>query len=246
MSLHTCIGTLIGLLLGVAIAAAETGDLKHPDWHPDGKLLVAEGSCAGSIDLYLIDVEEKTVRLVWDGKQTEGYPRWFSDGKRIAFHQIDDKRESRIFLAELSAEGDIESFLALLRIDDPAAVRGGGWFEIERAPGYATNSGDFTAQGKLGDEDARLALVIDLMKRNALAIREPARIALGLLSIPDQLYGAFFDIDQIEVDATGTGSLGNEQPAIGMPVRMLQVACLSSRNSCGDKHSDQGIYTSVE
>ena len=67
MSLHTYIGTLIGLLLAIGFAAAETGDLTHPDWHPDGKLLVAEGSCADSIDLYLIDVEESEHRHLFAG-----------------------------------------------------------------------------------------------------------------------------------------------------------------------------------
>ena len=57
---------------------------------------------------------------------------------------------------------------------------------------------------------------------------------------------AFFDIDQIKVDAVGTGSLGNEQLAIGMPVRMLQVARLSGGNTDGKKQSDQDTYTSVK
>jgi TolB protein len=139
---------LIGLLLGVAIAAAETGDLKHPDWHPDGKLLVAEGSCAGSVDLYLIDVEESTVRLVWDGKQTEGYPRWFSDGKRIAFHQIDDKRESRIFVAELSLDGEISG---VRRITE-------GPFDIEPAPSPDGSRIVYSQRGEKGLDIALLDL----------------------------------------------------------------------------------------
>ena len=148
MSLHTCIGTLIGLLLGVAIAAAETGDLKHPDWHPDGKLLVAEGSCAGSVDLYLIDVEESTVQLVWDGKQTEGYPRWFSDGRRIAFHQIDDQRESRIFIAELSLVGEISG---VRRITE-------GPFDIEPAPSPDGSRIVYSQKGEKGLDIALLDL----------------------------------------------------------------------------------------
>ncbi len=55
MPLHTLKYTFMGLFFATGVTAAETGDLKHPDWHPDGRLLVAEGSCAGSIDLYLID-----------------------------------------------------------------------------------------------------------------------------------------------------------------------------------------------
>jgi len=146
MSLLTRISTLIGLLLAMGVAAAETGDLKHPDWHPDGRLLVAEGSCAGSIDLYLIDVEKKTVQLVWDGTQTEGYPRWFYDGKRIAFHQIDDKRESRIFLAKLSPEGDISD---VVRISE-------GPFDIEPAP---SPDGSWIVYSQRGEKGLDIALL---------------------------------------------------------------------------------------
>ncbi len=148
MSLHTCIYTLIGSLLAVGVAAAETGDLKHPDWHPDGKLLVAEGSCAGSVDLYLIDVEESTVQLVWDGKQTEGYPRWFSDGRRIAFHQIDDQRESRIFIAKLSLVGEISG---VRRITE-------GPFDIEPAPSPDGNRIAYSQRGETGLDIALLDL----------------------------------------------------------------------------------------
>ena len=148
MSLHTYIGTLIGLLLAIGVAAAETGDLKHPDWHPDGKLLVAEGSCADSIDLYLIDVEESTVRLVWDGGQTDGYPRWFSDGKRIAFHQIDDKRESRIFVAELSLDGEISGVRRIT----------GGPFDIEPAPSPDGSRIVYSQKGEKGLDIALLEL----------------------------------------------------------------------------------------
>jgi Tol biopolymer transport system component len=135
--------TLIGLLLAVGIAVvaiAEAGDLKHPDWHPDGRHLVAEGSCAGSIDVYLIDVQTGSVRLVWDGGFTEGYPRWFSDGKRIAFHQIDDQRESRLFLAELSLSGD---FSDVRRISS-------GPFDIEPAPSPDGSQLVYSQQGEKG------------------------------------------------------------------------------------------------
>lgn len=139
---------IVMLLLGSGAAAVETGDLKHPDWHPDGKLLVAEGSCAGSIDIYLIDVVSGSVRLVWDGKQTEGYPRWFADGKRIAFHQIDDKRQSRIFIADLSLDGDIS---------EPRRVSEGP-FDIEPAPSPDGNLLVYSQQGERGLDIALLDL----------------------------------------------------------------------------------------
>ncbi len=77
-------------------ASAATGDLKHPDWHPGGNLLIAEGSCLGNIDLFLIDLDRASVHLAWDSGQNEGYPRWFADGERLAFHQIDDTRQARL------------------------------------------------------------------------------------------------------------------------------------------------------
>ena len=138
----------LGMLLATAAVAAEPGDLKHPDWHPDGRLLIAEGSCAGSIDLYLIDLQEDTVKFIWDGKHTEGYPRWFSDGKRIVFHQIDDKRESRLFVAELSPTGDISD---IQRISD-------GPFDIEPAPSPDGNTIAYSLPGERGLDIALLEM----------------------------------------------------------------------------------------
>ena len=80
-------------------AGVAAGDLKHPDWHPDGSKLIAEGSCFGSIDVFLINLDDGSVRQMWDGGFDEGYPRWFSDGTRLVFHQIDDQRQARLFVA---------------------------------------------------------------------------------------------------------------------------------------------------
>jgi len=121
-------------------AAAEMGDLKHPDWHPEGKHLLAEGSCAGSIDLYLIDLQSGSVRLVWEGEFTEGYPRWFPDGKRIAFHRIDDARESHLYLAELSLSGEISD---VHRISP-------GPFDIEPSPSPDGTQLVYSQQGDKG------------------------------------------------------------------------------------------------
>ncbi len=134
------------ILLAAGVAAADTGDLKHPDWHPDGDFLVAEGSCAGSIDLFLIDVQKRSVKLVFDGQQTEGYPRWFSDGKRITFHQIDGKRNSRLYLAELSLDGRASS---VQRISE-------GPFDIEPAP---SPDGTLLAYSRQGEKGLDIALL---------------------------------------------------------------------------------------
>lgn len=146
---------IVMLLFAAGPAAAETGDLKHPDWHPGGRYLVAEGSCAGSIDLYLIDVHQRNVQLVFDGKQTEGYPRWFADGRRIAFHQIDDKRESRLFLADLSLDGDVSD---VRRISE-------GPFDIEPAPSPDGSLLVYSQQGEKGLDIALFDLASGDMSR---------------------------------------------------------------------------------
>jgi len=135
------------VLLATATATvAKSGDLKHPDWHPDGNLLVAEGSCRGSTDLYLVDVEKQSVTFLWDGGLTEGYPRWFADGQRIAFHQINEKRESRIFVADVPAAGVISI---------PQMVSMGS-FDIEPAPSPDGTRIAFSQAGNTGQEIALL------------------------------------------------------------------------------------------
>ena len=140
--------SVTGLILAATLAAADGGDLKHPDWHPDGKLLIAEGSCAGSIDLYLIDVGSDSSRLLWDGGLTEGYPRWFHDGKRIAFHQIDDNRNARVFVADVTAAGMISGIRPVT--DGP--------FDIEPAPSPDNKQIVYSQAGESGLDIALLDL----------------------------------------------------------------------------------------
>ena len=137
----------LGALLLSAVHA-DTGDLKHPDWHPDGHLLVSEGSCGGNIGLYLIDTSTGDVRLLFDSEHVDGYPRWFSDGKRIAFHQINDEGISRIHIAELSRGGEV---LETENITD-------GGFDIEPAPSPDGERLAYSAAGEGGQEIAVLDL----------------------------------------------------------------------------------------
>ena len=90
-----------------------------------------------------------------------------------------------------------------------------------------------------GDQDARVPVVIDLMKRHVPAIGKPARIALGQFPVPQQPGGARLEVHQIQVDAAGTGPLGNQQLAIGVPVWMLQVTGVSSHKRCCKKQYDR-------
>lgn len=139
--------TVTNLLLSVL--AAESEELKHPDWHADGRQLIAEGSCAGGIDLYLLDIESRAVRLLWGSEATDGYPRWFPDGKQIAFHQIDANRNSRIYVAEFSAAGAITTV-------EPVTE---GPFDIEPSPSPNGNRLAYSRAGEHGQDIA----IIDLL-----------------------------------------------------------------------------------
>lgn len=110
--------------LTAPLAIAKSDDLKHPDWHPDGRYLVSEGSCTGNTDLYLIDAQSGAVTPLYGSKYIDGYPRWFADGKRIAFHVIDLRRNSRIHVATASLDGTVSDVRPIT--DGP--------FDIEPAP----------------------------------------------------------------------------------------------------------------
>ena len=119
MIVITCFG-----FLAASTAVAKSDDLKHPDWHPDGRYLVSEGSCTGSTDLYLIDTQSGSVTPLYSSEYIDGYPRWFANGKRIAFHQIDLRRKSRIYVATASLDSIVSDVRAVT--DGP--------FDIEPAP----------------------------------------------------------------------------------------------------------------
>jgi TolB protein len=125
-------------------ANAQSGDLKHPDWHPDGRMLVSEGSCDGDVGLYLIDTDSAEVTLLFDSKNTDGYPRWFADGKRVAFHQISKKRESQIYVGEISNDG---------LMSDVQAVTDGP-FDIEPAPSPDGRQLLYSVRGRRGQDIA--------------------------------------------------------------------------------------------
>lgn len=147
-----------GCLLSLGVSAGEA-DLKHPDWHPSGDLLLAEGSCHGGIGLYLLDLAEDSARLLYDSVHVDGYPRWFADGERIAFHQIDDKRQARLFVARVSANGDIAS---VERVTS-------GPFDIEPAPSPDGTRIAFSSAGESGQDIS----VLDLQTHEQHAWRTP-------------------------------------------------------------------------
>ena len=148
----------VGLL--VLFSASANGDeLKHPDWHPNGKHLIAEGSCNGNIALYLIEVESREVRLVFDSANVDGYPRWFADGERIAFHQIDLDRTARLYVANIAPGGSIADVRPVTT----------GPFDIEPAP---SPDGTRLAFSRAGDRGQDIA-VIDLQTGDVAAWSTP-------------------------------------------------------------------------
>ena len=154
-----CITACAGCLLSLSVSAGEA-DLKHPDWHPDGAMLIAEGSCHGNIGLYLVELAENSARLLFDSVHVDGYPRWFADGERIVFHQIDDKRQARLFVARVSADGDIAN---VERVTS-------GPFDIEPAPSPDSMQIAFSSAGDTGLDIS----VLDLQTNEQHTWRTPA------------------------------------------------------------------------
>lgn len=154
---------LIALLPLLAAHAQEqvSANLMHPDWHPDGRRLIAEGGCAGSIDLYLIDLETDAVTFLWDDGVTEGYPRWFPDGKRIAFHKMNrPERRAEIFTAKVSQDGEIIDIHAITRDS----------FTIEPAP---SPDGKHVAYTLPGDNGLDVAVLTIGKNENAQILETP-------------------------------------------------------------------------
>ena len=128
---------------------AEPENLKHPDWHPDGRQLASEGSCHGNTGLYLIDTVTGELQLLFDSPHVDGYPRWFPDGRRVAFHQIDEDRESRILIADFSRDDA-----------DPLPITGGP-FDIEPAPSPDGSLLAYSTSGEGGQDIAILDIASD-------------------------------------------------------------------------------------
>lgn len=150
--------TIIALLTCQLNAAA--ANLKHPDWHPNGHLLVAEGSCLGGSDLFLIDLQSETVRMIFDGGLDEGYPRWFSGGDRLAFHQIDAQGRARLYVADVDQGGKFSNTRRLTN----------GPFDIEPAPSPAGQTIAFSRPGADGQDIA----LVDIATRKLTRIFETA------------------------------------------------------------------------
>ena len=107
------------------LPGAFAAELKHPDWHPSGRYLLAEGDCAGDIDLYLIDTETVGITLLLDTPGTTGYPRWGPKDDEFYYHEIDrPNRVARLWQARLDGGQRLRDRRPLTE----------GPFDIEPAP----------------------------------------------------------------------------------------------------------------
>lgn len=57
----------------------------NPTWSPDGREIVVAGSAAGQTDLYVFDLEDRSVRKLTDDWYSDLQPSWSHDGTHIVF-----------------------------------------------------------------------------------------------------------------------------------------------------------------
>lgn len=67
------------------VKLGEIGAVTHVSWSPDGKTLAFSGQKGGISDLYLMDLENGTVRQLTNDKYGDIQPTWSPDGRTIAF-----------------------------------------------------------------------------------------------------------------------------------------------------------------
>lgn len=65
--------------------ANETATEAMPAWSPDGRTICYQSNRAGSVDLYLFDVESRKVRRLTSDPANERMPNWTPDGQHIVF-----------------------------------------------------------------------------------------------------------------------------------------------------------------
>jgi Tol biopolymer transport system component/imidazolonepropionase-like amidohydrolase len=89
----------------------------EPSWSPDGRLLVFSSDRAGSMDLWLRDMQTGAERRLTDQPGSEGSAAWSPDGSRIAFVDADDQ----IAIASNFARADRKTEVTVIhdRLNEP-------------------------------------------------------------------------------------------------------------------------------
>ena len=67
------------------IEVLEVDEITAPTWAPDGRAIAFTGLSQGLTDLYIYDLESKTVRRLTNDAYTDLQPVWSPDGRVIAF-----------------------------------------------------------------------------------------------------------------------------------------------------------------
>ncbi len=78
---------IVDALSGKRLEKIETGlgGIRNPSWSPDGSRIAFEGIANGSTDLYIYDMENETLKSLFDDRFDDNDPSWSPDGRFIAF-----------------------------------------------------------------------------------------------------------------------------------------------------------------
>jgi Tol biopolymer transport system component len=79
--------------------------LKNPAWSPDGNRLAFTGTDGGISDLYVLDLETKSVRQLTDDRYADLDPTWSPDGETLAFST--DRAETNLEVLAPSKNMDL-------------------------------------------------------------------------------------------------------------------------------------------
>ncbi|PSQ89098.1 MAG: hypothetical protein BRD30_06020, partial [Bacteroidetes bacterium QH_2_63_10] len=79
--------------------------MKNPAWSPDGKKLAFTGTDGGISDLYVLDLETKSVRQLTNDRYADLQPTWAPDGETIAF--TTDRAETNLEMLDPSSNMDL-------------------------------------------------------------------------------------------------------------------------------------------
>jgi Tol biopolymer transport system component len=85
------------LLCAATLSAAAPYADSHPVYSPDGKLIAFESQRSGHLQAMIMNADGTGQRLLADHAFDSGYPRWFPDGRRLAFHARVQGEEWQVF-----------------------------------------------------------------------------------------------------------------------------------------------------
>lgn len=79
--------------------------MSNPAWSPDGSRLAFSGTDGGISDLYVLDLETKTVRQLTNDRYADLQPTWAPDGETLAF--ATDRAKTNLDLLASSSNMDL-------------------------------------------------------------------------------------------------------------------------------------------